>query len=59
MALRRQWHPVRTACEGRAWSYVAASQGMPKTGGKPAEARKRQGGIPLQVSAGTGPFLPP
>lgn len=36
--------------EGKDWSYVAAKQGMPKNDSKLPKPRKRQCGIPLQVS---------
>lgn len=39
---------------GREWSYVAASQGVPKNASKPWEARTWQGKIPSRVSEGAG-----
>lgn len=41
--------------EGREWSHPAASLRMPKSAGKPPEARKRQGSVPLQVSGRVWP----
>lgn len=35
-------------CNETDWSSAAANQGMPKTGSKPSEARKRDESIPCQ-----------
>ena len=48
----------RMPCDdkGRDWSYVAASQEMPKIVSKPLEARKRQGRIvPYRFQREHGP----
>lgn len=51
----RHRHIRRMPCvnEGRDWRKAAASQGVPEITVKLSEVRKDQGGISLQVSAGT------
>lgn len=39
---------------GREWSYVAASQGVPKNASKPREASRWQGKRLSRVSEGAG-----